>query len=105
MNFFPHTSFEIPRKSNGHIAADKKSLGFFWDNVDVKLEDGLSGAIGCYIFSIRAGRGSLPWYVGLAEKYSFRKECFANHKLVHYNDLLAARAGTPMLLTRQSNRD
>jgi hypothetical protein len=97
MNFFPHTSIEIPRQQSGNVAADKESLSFFWMTVESQLEEGLSGAIGYYIFSIRSGRGVLPWYVGLAEKQSFKKECFTSHKLVHYNDLLAARRGTPMM--------
>jgi hypothetical protein len=97
MNFFPHNSIEIPRKKNGHVAADKDSLAYFWASVESQLEEGLSGAIGCYIFSVRAGRGVLPWYVGLAEKQSFKKECFTSHKLVHYNDILATRTGTPMM--------
>ena len=97
MNFFPHTAIEIPRQSNGLVAADKQSMSHFWDRVDVEIEEGLSGAIGCYILSIRAGRGALPWYVGLAEKQSFRKECFTSHKLVHYNNITADRKGTPLL--------
>ena len=97
MNFFPHTPIEIPRKSSGHVAADKESLAMFWMNVEAQIEDGLPGAIGCYIFSERAGRGMLPWYVGLAEKQSFKKECFTSHKLVHYNDVLAERNGTPFM--------
>jgi hypothetical protein len=97
MKFFPHTAIEIPRQSNGHVAADKDSMSFFWMSVDAQLEDGLSGAIGCYIFSIRASRGILPWYVGLAEKQSFRKECFTSHKLVHYNNVLASQRGVPMM--------
>jgi len=97
MIFFPHTAIEIPRQANRHVAADKESMALFWASVDSQLEDGVSGAIGCYIFSIRAGRGVLPWYVGLAEKQSFRKECFTSHKLVHYNDVLANQRGTPMM--------
>jgi hypothetical protein len=97
MNFFPHTSIEIPRQIHGHVAADKESMSLFWMSVDAQLEEGLSGAIGCYIFSLRAGRGILPWYVGLAEKQSFRKECFTSHKLVHYNNVLANQRGTPMI--------
>lgn len=97
MKFFPHTAIDIPRQDNGHVAADKASLAYFWDMVDSQLEDGLSGAIGCYIFSVRAGGGILPWYVGLAEKQSFRKECFTSHKLVHYNDVLARRKGVPTM--------
>jgi hypothetical protein len=97
MNFFPHTSIDIKRQPNGLIAADKKSMNDFWIQVDAQLEDGLSGGIGCYIFSVRAGKGSLPWYVGLAEKQSFRKECFTAHKLMHYNNAIAKRKGTPLL--------
>jgi hypothetical protein len=97
MNFLPHTAIEIPRRSGGLIAADKISLAQFWDRVEVELETGLSGAIGCYIFSVRAGKGVLPWYVGLAEKQSFKKECFTSHKLVHYNNVVSERKGTPLL--------
>lgn len=97
MNFVPHTSIEIPRSSSGLIAGEKASLAKFWDRVETELEEGLSGGIGCYIFSVRAGKGVLPWYVGLAEKQSFRKECFASHKLVHYNNVVADRKGTPLL--------
>lgn len=97
MNFLPHTPIEIPRQSNSLIAADKRSLAEFWEGVEAELEGGLSGGIGCYIFSIRAGKGSLPWYVGLAERQSFRKECFTSHKLVHYNNATAKRKGTPLL--------
>ncbi|MCX4152648.1 MULTISPECIES: hypothetical protein [Paraburkholderia] len=97
MNFFPHISVKIPRNPNGLIAADKQSQANFWEYVDNEIENGLSGAIGCYIFSIRAGKGVLPWYVGLAMKQSFRKECFTSHKLLHYNNSVAGRKGTPLL--------
>ena len=97
MNFLPHTPIEIPRQHSGLIAADKQSMTEFWSRVEAELEEGLSGAIGCYIFSIRAGKGALPWYVGLAERQSFRKECFTSHKLVHYNNAIASRKGTPLL--------
>lgn len=95
MIFYPHGPFEIPRQDNGLVA--KAELDSFWDTVNNKI-DGLAPSIGCYIFSIRAGKGILPWYVGLAEKQSFRNECFRDHKLVHYNNVLADRKkGTPLL--------
>ena len=97
MNFFPHTAHKVPRQTNGLIAGDKESLRTFWEEVDAQLENGLSGSIGCYVFSIQAGKGVLPWYVGLAEKQSFRRECFTSHKLVHYNNAVANRRGTPLL--------
>ncbi|RYY84788.1 MAG: hypothetical protein EOO15_18560 [Chitinophagaceae bacterium] len=97
MIFYPHVAVEVPRQSNGLIAADKASLAGFWAEIDEGIAEGLSGAIGCYIFSIRAGKGSRPWYVGLAEKQSFKKECFTPHKINHYNNAIASRKGTPML--------
>jgi hypothetical protein len=95
VNFFPYKAIDIPRK-NGRIDRDKDSLSNFWLKVN-EMDSELSEAVGCYIFSIRAGRGLLPWYVGLAEKQSFRKECFAIHKLINYNDALNGRKGTPVL--------
>jgi hypothetical protein len=97
MNFFPQSPFEIPRQANGLIAADKGARTAFWNMVDEATEPDISGGIGCYIFSIRAGRGSLPWYVGMAEKQSFRDECFTPHKINHYNNAIAGRKGTPMI--------
>ena len=93
--FYPYGPFEIP-KSNRRI--DKNSLKGFWDNVASDSDDeNLPYAVGCYIFSIRTGGGTLPWYVGMAEKQPFRRECFSAHKLVHFNDALAERRGTPTL--------
>ena len=96
MRFYPYQSIEIPRQENGLIANDKDSLRYFWETVE-EIEEGLSQAIGIYIFSIRAGKGSIPWYVGKAEKQVFMKECFQHHKLTHYNNCIAKRKGTPLL--------
>ena len=95
MNFYPHPAFAIPKQANGLI--HRAGLAGFWDELNEALEDDVSEGVGCYIFSIRAGKGCLPWYVGKAEKQSFRKECFALHKLNHYNNAIAARKGTPLL--------
>lgn len=95
MNFHPHRTFKIPKRSNGLI--DTSSLKEFWEDVDEKSNYPVSDAIGCYIFSIRAGKGSRPWYIGMAEKQTFRRECFTPHKLNHYNNAIAARKGTPIL--------
>lgn len=97
MQFFPYDAMRIPKANNGLINKEKKALATFWDQVDDELRNGLSESVGCYIFSIRAGRGILPWYVGLAQKQTFKKECFTPHKLNHYNDAIAARKGTPLL--------
>lgn len=42
-------------------------------------------------------RGSLPWYVGKAERQSFRHECLTPHKVVHFNNALAGRKAKPEL--------
>ncbi len=99
MNFFPYDSIEMPRGTGGIIADDKRSLSAFWNAVDEVCGYQISTACGCYVFSIRAGRGVLPWYVGKAEKQSFRAECFAAHKLNIYNKVLANRKGGTPLLT------
>jgi hypothetical protein len=96
MKFYPYESVEIPKKANGLVNAEKEAMQDFWSEVN-ENEDNLDEGIGCYIFSIRAGKGVLPWYVGLAEKQTFRKECFTSHKLNHYNDAIAKRKGTPLL--------
>lgn len=75
MNFYPYPAIAIGKKSNGLIAADKSSLAAFWREVDGIFGEDASSGVGCYVFSIRAGKGALPWYVGLAEKQAFRNEC------------------------------
>ena len=96
LNFYPYSPIAIPRTTKGLIANDGESLRLFWSGVEA-IEEGLSNAIGMYIFSIRAGGGIIPWYVGKAEKQSFSKECFQHHKLTHYNNAVVGRRGTPML--------
>jgi len=52
---------------------------------------------GCYVFGVRAGKGSTPAYVGRATR-SFKQEVFAPHKLTRYQQLLADyQKGTPVL--------
>ncbi|MEF3083063.1 hypothetical protein V3391_12690 [Luteimonas sp. SMYT11W] len=97
MNFYPYPAVAISKQKNGLIAADKSSLQSFWQKVDSLYGEDASSGVGCYVFSIRAGKGILPWYVGLAEKQSLRKECFTPHKINHYNNAIAARKGTPLL--------
>ena len=68
---------------------DKDDFDHFWCTVDDgtdKSPGRLSNACGVYLFGVRGVEGkrkvigqTLPWYVGKAERQSFRKECF-NHK-------------------------
>ena len=96
MKYYPYCAIEIPRQEGGLIANDKESMSYFWSNME-EVEEGLSQAIGVYIFSIRAGKGNIPWYVGKAEKSRFISECFQHHKLTHYNNCISKRRGTPLL--------
>jgi len=91
MRYSIHGPFDVLR--DGHIVsrdrADKKDL---WDRLEAQ-EDGLSYACGCYVLSI----GKRAWYVGLAEKQSFRKECFSAHKICQYDAALNEVSGIPRL--------
>lgn len=91
MKFSVFGPFELPCK-NGLIDTDAKSKRTFWDSVDVSV-DGLSGACGCYIFTVKARRGSLPWYVGLTVNRSFKAEAIGLHQMNHYNQAIAQKNG------------
>lgn len=55
------------------------------------------GKIGCYIFSLRTGRGVMPYYVGKTKR-SFEQEIFHLHKLSdHYLSVVERHKGTPMM--------
>ena len=60
-----------------------------------KKEAGLSDAVGCYIFAIKAGKGVRPWYVGKTERASFRKEAFKFEPFAKALNQL--KIGTPLL--------
>lgn len=52
---------------------------------------------GCYVFAVRAGKGVTPGYVGMATR-GFKREVFAPHKVMRYQQFLAEYAkGTPVL--------
>lgn len=96
MKYYPYGPLEVPLTRRRIEYRNKNPLVLFWEQFD-ELLPGISDAVGCYIFSIRAGKGIRPWYVGMAEKQSFKKECFAPHKRLNYNDCLSERKGTPVL--------
>lgn len=83
---------------NGLISNDRNDIQSFWNDVETDGEEGLPDAVGCYVFGIRAGKGTVPWYVGLAEKQSFKLECFSPHKLNHFNNAIAKKKVTPIIL-------
>ena len=94
--------FKLPRSNNGlfsRVASEKKA---FWSSLD-KVEQGLSEACGCYLISAR----NRVWYVGLAEKQTFRRECFAPHKVTKIDDAIASAKGDAylLLLARKTPQD
>lgn len=57
----------------------------------------LRAAKGCYVFAMKAGKGSTPWYVGKATK-GFEQEVFTGHKLAKYFQAMnGSGKGTPQL--------
>ena len=78
--------------SSKHIG--KAHARDFWENHDAQL---VAKKQGCYVFAMCASRGFKPWYVGKATR-SMEQECFADHKLSHYNEILfGGPKGTPVM--------
>ena len=94
MKFGIEGPFELTRSHRGLIDSSAVGRREYWEWVE-EYAPGLSNACGCYIFGIKASRGSLPWYVGKAERQSFRKECLTSHKIVHFNNVIVGRRGRP----------
>lgn len=95
MRFQVKGPFDLEKK-RGIITSSPNAKNEFWESVE-KQNEGLSDACGCYIFYISAGGSMLPWYVGKAERQSFRRECFSPQKINRYNDAIAGRKGKPGL--------
>ena len=96
MRFDVYGSYELERTRNGLIASTAEDRREYWEWVDGDMP-GLPEACGCYIFAIQASRGTLPWYIGKAERQSFVKECFSPHKVNHFNNAIVGRKGKPVL--------
>jgi hypothetical protein len=92
MEYEVHGPYVVPRKVR-LIDRNSKVRARFWSQIDAEIP-GLSEAVGCYIFCVN----NKPWYVGMAERQTFRKECFGHHKLVAYNEaLVRTKKGVPKL--------
>lgn len=83
---------EVPTEKRNAGRAIKKDLTEFWAS-----HEDIASQVGCYVFSIKTGRASIPFYVGMTTK-SFERECFTDHKLKHYTDTLSDyRRGKPQM--------
>ena len=96
MLFQVYGPYRLKRNGQKLLAATAADRREFWDAVDEDIPC-LSYACGCYIFSIKAPRGSKPWYIGKAEKSTFRRECLTAHKINHFNQAIVGRRGYPEL--------
>ena len=96
MNFEISGPFDLP-KLNGLIDNANRSKKDFWDAVE-RRAPGTPDACGCYVFVVKARRGTLPWYVGITTKRTFRAEALGADQLAHYNPAIAQKVGvTPQL--------
>jgi len=59
---------------------------------------------GCYVFALRSGRGSMPYYVGKAQAQELCREALTSDKLNKYHLQLAKKSGTPILFFVASAR-
>jgi hypothetical protein len=79
------------RKKGGRVISSNDA-DKFWHKYKY-----LANCRGCYVFGVKAGRGSTPGYVGKASK-TFRQEIFTEHKRNRYIEHLAEyRKGAPVL--------
>ena len=97
MKFDVKGPFELPRTDSGLIDSSAESKREYWKGIEESCS-GLPDACGCYVFTVIASNGSLPWYVGKVEKRTFREESLAHHKLTHFNKVISERRrGKPAL--------
>jgi len=96
MNFEIFGPFDLP-KLKGLVDNAMRSKRAFWDAVE-QGAPGAPDACGCYVYVVKARRGTLPWYVGMTTKRTFRAEALGTHQLAHYNPAIAQKVGvTPQL--------
>ena len=87
-------SFDIrttPVRLGGKHISNENIKAFWQDASEYETKHG------CYIFSMRAGRGTRPWYVGKASSLTLEKECFSLHKINIYNNVVGNNRGVPTL--------
>ncbi len=104
VEFEPFGPFPLPRVGQRRIDASKRAE--FWRRIDAR-HDGLSKAVGCYVFAIIASKGALPWYVGKATRRGFDREAWNRQRIGSYQkELRGRRRGTPVLylLAKLSSR-
>jgi hypothetical protein len=82
----------MERQKSGGRGIDVDAIKRMMED-DENLAD-LLNSNGVYVFSVKAGRGRKPWYVGKSEKSTFLKEALNPRNLVLLNSLVNNRRGT-----------
>jgi len=81
--------FLEPSKNNkGSKFIQTGDIHNFWKVVAESGENILPEKQGCYVFSIKAGSGFKPWYIGKTSKQSFRQEVFNGNNINKFNAVL-----------------
>ncbi|MGH8444650.1 MAG: hypothetical protein ACREVL_05245 [Solimonas sp.] len=75
--------FDLPLTVAGRLDLSSAARTRFWMEVEGR-ESGLGSACGCFVFSVRNGRQTLPWYVGRAESQPFADHCLGDACLPIY---------------------
>jgi hypothetical protein len=87
--------FEITRHGKKKLI-EKKSTKDLINVLDQNIL-GLSTAHGCYVFSIKAGKGFTPYYVGQARSQTMVKEALNADNIGKYNGACSDSKGTPVI--------
>ena len=96
MLFEIYGPFDLSTSTTRTLVLSANARREFWAAVEDRVP-GLPEACGCYVFVLAARNREMPWYVGKAERTSFRKECLTPHKLLHFTAATLANRGVPRL--------
>jgi len=98
MNFKIFGPFTIPTRSisNRSRWLEDGNIRHFWDLLQEENMD-LFKACGCYIFAIKNGKSTKPFYVGKSQKLDFKSEVFTAHKKSIYKEVIPRERGTPVM--------
>ena len=101
MRYTVHGPYDIGVDKDQEDVIDKGDIKDLWEQVGGELQN----ACGVYLFGMHglgkngiAGK-NLPWYVGKAEKQTFKQECFTGRNTNTFNKILTKykKKGKPFL--------
>jgi hypothetical protein len=100
MKYDIHGPMELPRDRAQRFTRNAREKRAFWEEMD-EGQAGLSYACGCHLLSVR----NRIWHVGLAQKQSFRDECFTSDKILKTEDAMNGGGGAAYLtlIARKTN--